>query len=588
MMKRRLLVFGLTIIAGCVSGEPRPIRVGEDRCDRCLMGIAEERFAAELITRTGKVHTFDSIECLAGFVANDSQADRAKSVWVTDYEGPPRLLDATKAFYIRSDSIHSPMGAGIAAYANRATRDAALEMLGSGEALGWDGVVRTVNALWPGGSPHASGRTDAQGRNEHAARTGGDMDAGRSGAPRMSGSFSITAAIAGAQPGARIVVPAGLYREPTLVIDKPLELVAGGEVILDGQGEHGLMLVTSDDVAIRGFTLRNTGTSFVEDRAAIRIENARRCTIEENTIEDGFFAIYLASAADCVVRGNTLVASEARETSSGNGIHLWYSRDVTIDGNDIRGYRDGIYFEFVKSSRVIGNRSERNLRYGLHFMFSDSCTYEDNLFRANGAGVAVMYARAVEMTGNRFEDNWGTAAFGLLLKDIRDSRIEGNTFDRNSIALYAEASNRLEVRGNAFRRNGWAVKLLANSENSRFTANDFEGNTFDVATNSRRTYSTFEGNWWSEYRGYDLNRDGIGDVAHRPVRLFSLLVERNEPSLILLRSFLVGLLDAAESVLPALTPETLQDERPLMNPATPERTAQRAAATVEGFAEAGR
>jgi nitrous oxidase accessory protein len=199
-----------------------------------------------------------------------------------------------------------------------------------------------------------------------------------------------------------------------------------------------------------------------------------------------------------------------------------------------------------------------------------------------------MYARGVEMTGNRFEDNWGTAAFGLLLKDIRDSRIEDNTFERNSIAMYAEASNRLVVRGNAFRRNGWAVKLLANSENSRFTANDFEGNTFDVATNSRRTYSTFEGNWWSAYRGYDLDRDGIGDVAHRPVRLFSLLVERNEPSLILLRSFLVGLLDAAESVIPALTPETLQDERPLMNPATPARTAHRAAASVGRFAEARR
>jgi nitrous oxidase accessory protein len=51
------------------------------------------------------------------------------------------------------------------------------------------------------------------------------------------------------------------------------------------------------------------------------------------------------------------------------------------------------------------------------------------------------------------------------------------------------------------------------------------------------------------------------------VRLFSLLVEQNEPSLILMRSFLVQLLDAAEAVMPALTPDTLVDAAPLMRPA---------------------
>ena len=43
-----------------------------------------------------------------------------------------------------------------------------------------------------------------------------------------------------------------------------------------------------------------------------------------------------------------------------------------------------------------------------------------------------------------------------------------------------------------------------------------------------------------------------------------MLVQRYEPALILLRSFFVDLLDAAERVLPVLTPETLVDERPLM------------------------
>ena len=89
---------------------------------------------------------------------------------------------------------------------------------------------------------------------------------------------------------------------------------------------------------------------------------------------------------------------------------------------------------------------------------------------------------------------------------------------------------------------------------------------FDVGTNSRTNYSTFEGNWWDRYRGYDLDRNGRGDVAHAPVRLFALLVEQSPPALILTRSVLVDLLDIAERVLPALSPETLRDAAPLMHP----------------------
>jgi nitrous oxidase accessory protein len=94
--------------------------------------------------------------------------------------------------------------------------------------------------------------------------------------------------------------------------------------------------------------------------------------------------------------------------------------------------------------------------------------------------------------------------------------------------------------------------------------NLFSGNVFDVGTNSRLNYSTFTGNWWDRYRGFDLDRDGRGDVAHRPVRLFALLVEQSPAALVLVRSLLVDVLDVAERVVPTLTPETLRDDAPLM------------------------
>jgi len=278
-------------------------------------------------------------------------------------------------------------------------------------------------------------------------------------------------------------------------------------------------------------------------------------------------------ASCCVQIGNTLHAARERETRSGNGIHLWYSTRIRIQDNEIVGHRDGIYFEFVEDSEVVGNVSRDNVRYGLHFMFSDRSTYERNLFADNGAGVAVMYTEGVTMRGNDFRGSLGSAAFGLLLKDITDSEISGNRFRHNSVAIHAEGVNRVDVIGNEFVENGWAVKVMANSEDSRFSANNFVGNSFDIATNSRRTYSEFEGNYWDRYRGYDRDGDGVGDVGYHPVRLFSLVVSQNEPALVLQRSPLVMLLDLAEQALPLLTPENLKDSRPVLEPFhTPWRT----------------
>jgi nitrous oxidase accessory protein len=202
-------------------------------------------------------------------------------------------------------------------------------------------------------------------------------------------------------------------------------------------------------------------------------------------------------------------------------------------------------------------------------MFSDDCRYEDNVFRANASGIAVMYTRRVHLARNRFENNWGPAAYGLLLKDITDSEIRDNVFDGNTVGMYLEGANRLHVEGNTFRGNGWALRILANSQDNLITRNVFTGNTFDVGTNSRQNYSRLVENSWDRYRGYDLDRDGFGDVPFAPVRLFALVVEQTPAALILLRSAVVDLLDMAERVMPMLTPATLVDERPLVGtPAT--------------------
>lgn len=369
-----------------------------------------------------------------------------------------------------------------------------------------------------------------------------------------------------APTGGRVLVRRGTYREPTVVVERAVTLEGEGWPTLDGEGARELLRVTAAGVTVRGLRFANVGRSYTEDRAALRVVRTTGCVIADNRFDDAFYGVYLADVADCRIERNRFVAHAASEAASGNGIHLWSSRDVLVADNDVRGHRDGIYFEFVRHGRVERNVSAGNLRYGLHFMYSDSSEYVDNTFRDNGAGVAVMYTRQVEMRGNRFEGAHGASAYGLLLKEIGDPVLIGNVFADNTVALFADGATRLVVERNRFAGNGWAVQLQANTQDARFTGNDFVGNTFDVATNARDGGAAFSGNYFDAYRGYDLDRDGRGDVPHRPVRLFSLLVANNEPSLVLLRSFFVDLMDAAERVIPALTPQTIADAHPAMRP----------------------
>lgn len=374
---------------------------------------------------------------------------------------------------------------------------------------------------------------------------------------------TITAALAAAAPGDTVAPIAGEYREGPLIIAQPLTLIGQGKVVLHG-GPFNVLTVTADDVTIRGLEIRDIPATAQEDRAAIKVVGAHRCRIEDNRLTATFFGIYLSKVRGCVVRGNVARGTARQESLSGNAIHSWSSSDLDIGGNDVRGHRDGIYFEFTSDSRVAGNTSTHNLRYGIHFMFSDGNRYEDNRFLQNGAGVAVMYSKRVRMAGNRFEDSWGSAAYGLLLKDITDSELDRNRFRGNSIGVYAEGTTRVTLTGNEFLGNGWGAQVMANAVETRFLGNRFEGNSFDVATNSVNAASEFRGNYWDRYTGYDLDQDGTGDVPFAPVRLFALVVQQNPPALILLRSFFVALLDAAERVAPALTPQTMVDRAPLM------------------------
>jgi nitrous oxidase accessory protein len=360
-----------------------------------------------------------------------------------------------------------------------------------------------------------------------------------------------------------ILVHGGRHAGGGFLLNKAVRLIGMGDPILDGEFQREVLTITASRAEVRGFTIRSGGRSSTSDLSGVRVESASHVTVADNRVENCNFGITLSRANHCTVRGNTVEGRPDVEQNSGNGIHLWNCVAARVEGNTVKGHRDGIYLEFASQSSVESNVVEHNTRYGLHFMFSHGNTYRANRFERNGAGVAVMYSREVAMLDNTFAYSWGASAYGLLLKDITDSQIRGNTFHRNSTAIYAQGASRVTFERNLLRENGWALRILASGEDNVIAANSFIGNSFDVGTNGQLSKHCFDRNYWDRYEGYDLDRDGFGDVPFRPVGLFAILVERSPSSIVLVRSFMAQLLDRAEKAFPSVTPDNIVDTSPV-------------------------
>ncbi|MBK8442058.1 MAG: nitrous oxide reductase family maturation protein NosD [Sphingobacteriales bacterium] len=374
----------------------------------------------------------------------------------------------------------------------------------------------------------------------------------------------LKAAIAAAQAGDTLLVKQGVYEEGNIRIEKPLCLIGENFPILEGSKKYEILSIYSDSVWIEGFKVQHSGFAALDDPGGIKTYNSHYINIIGNILYDNFFGIYIQYGTHCVVKNNEIVALGGAEQQIGNGIHCWKSDSLQIIGNHISGHRDGIYFEFVTQSLIWRNIVEKNLRYGLHFMFSNDDAYFSNLFRQNGAGVAVMFTKNVTMMNNTFDQNWGDAAYGLLLKEISDSYIGGNHFEQNTSGIRMEGTNRITLEKNVFSNNGWAMQIQASCMDNHVSNNNFIANTFDISTNGTLLLNTLNNNYWDKYEGYDLNKDRLGDVPFHPLSLFSIIVENQPAAMLLYRSFMISLLDKSEKMFPSLTPDHFIDKEPLM------------------------
>ena len=382
---------------------------------------------------------------------------------------------------------------------------------------------------------------------------------------------TIAQAIEQASEGDTILVKKGVYKEANLKINKSLSLIGEGLPTIDGETKGEIITIGANNVTLDGFKIINVGVSYTTDYAAVRVVNSTNFLIQNLELEKLFFGIYLQKSNYGKVLNNKVRGEAVTEFNSGNAIHLWYCKNVEVIGNNVRNVRDGIYLEFSDNINIDNNFSKNNVRYGLHFMFSNNNNVTNNTFETNGAGIALMFSKFMEVKNNVIKKNWGTAAYGMLLKEVNDVNLTNNTFFENTVGITVEGSNRLLYSNNDFISNGYALKVKGACYDNEIIDNNFLYNSFDISYKGKINSNKFDNNYWSNYTGYDLDRNGIGDVPYRPVKLFSYIVNRTPETIILMRSLFIDIIDFSEKVSPVFTPDDLLDENPRMKPISHDR-----------------
>ncbi len=404
---------------------------------------------------------------------------------------------------------------------------------------------------------------------------------------------SLQDALAQAPDGARIEVRGGTYPGP-LAITRDVELVGIDRPVIDGGGEGTVVHAIGATVTISGFTIRGTGTTLDHEDSGILVEEGH-ATILDNIVEDSLFGIYLKEAHGSVIRGNIVRSKPLHVALRGDGVKVWYSDDMLIEGNQADDGRDVILWY---SNRGVVRDNEFNAgRYGLHLMFSDDATIEHNSLSRNSIGLYIMYSRNAIVRSNTMSNNKGPSGGGLGLKDVDGLTVQGNRFVNNRIAAQIDTSPRepnLEHYwfGNVFAYNEVALGVMPSVRNNTFSENSFIDNIQNLTILGGGelrdiTWSVDgRGNYWSDYAGYDANGDGVGDVPYMSQQLFESLMDDHPQLRLFLFSPAAMAIDFAAEAFPTVRPRTrFVDDAPLMAaPAVAELPAMAGASSGERLA----
>lgn len=382
----------------------------------------------------------------------------------------------------------------------------------------------------------------------------------------VSNGDNITESIQIASPGDTIIIGEGEYLE-NLVIDKSLTIKGINFPTIRGQSTSHVILIQANNTTIEGLTISECGTRLIEDMACLRVE-ADTVTLHNNIITKPLHGIYVKGGSYITITGNTIEGRlDLIPEDRGNGIHLWNSSHNLLASNKISNVRDGIYFSFAHHTEVSDNHIHK-ARYGLHYMYSDYNTFTNNIFENNVAGAALMYSKNIEFYKNVFARCRGFRAYGILYQSMDESTAHHNLILDNSRGLFFDNCNSNHFVNNDVVDNDLALQIMGNGENNSIVRNNFINNLGSLVMDVKKTSTVWVdesgGNFWTSYKGYDLDGDGQGDLPHTIQNVFQVLESEIPEIRFYLHSPSAEILEIAERALPILKLGLEKDDAPMM------------------------
>ena len=371
--------------------------------------------------------------------------------------------------------------------------------------------------------------------------------------------------IDGAEKGAIIVLKPGVYDGP-IVIRKSVTLDGAGKATIDAHGKGTVITIKASGVTVQNLRLIGSGDQHNDIDAGITIEGNFN-VIKNNIIEECLFGVSIQQSNNNVIRRNKISSkSDAELGTRGDSFRLWYSRNNIIEENIVTKSRD--FVVWYSADNIIKNNNISDGRYGLHFMYSRYNLVEDNTFLRNSTGIFLMYSDSVVLRGNHVFRAQGAAGVGIGFKEASNLDIFNNEILYNGVAMYLDVSpfqpdttNRIYRNTIAFNDTG--VMFLNDWKGNEFMDNRFMNNIRQVAVSTFATANRniWQGNFWDDYEGFDLNKDGIGDRPYR-LNVYADRLGMDVPHAAFFRGTpVLGLLDFMEKLAPFTEPMLMLEDK---------------------------
>jgi parallel beta-helix repeat protein len=200
--------------------------------------------------------------------------------------------------------------------------------------------------------------------------------------------------------------------------------------------------------------------------------------------------------------------------------HVVINKTITLVGEDnnftiIDGYEtDNVIYIRANNVTIKGftvRKSGMYLYTGILVDHSTGNVIINNKIIYNYEGISLLYSSSNVVCDNTISSNCD----GIFLYYSSNNVVSGNVIlhnDLDGMSLYYSSNN--VVCGNTILSNYHGINLGLSSDNNTIYHNNFN-NTYQAWSESKNFWNYGdEGNYWSNYTGQDLNKDGMGDTPY--------------------------------------------------------------------------